>query len=90
MLVLTRKSEQKIMIGKDIVVTILKVHGDQVSIGIQAPKKTPIYREELFKEIEMENVGGRLGQSSIDIKSVASKLPMKKSFPNKIQGISKK
>lgn len=48
MLVLTRKIEQKIRIGKDIVITILKVQGEQVSIGIDAPRHLEIVREELL------------------------------------------
>lgn len=56
MLVLTRKSEQKIIIGRDkqITITILKVQGDQVSVGIQADGEIPIYREELLHEKESE------------------------------------
>lgn len=50
MLVLTRKSEQKIRIGNDIVITVLKVQGDQVSIGIEAPKQLQIVREELLQD----------------------------------------
>lgn len=50
MLVLTRKTEQKIRIGKDIVITILKVQGDHVSIGIEAPKELQIVREELLSD----------------------------------------
>jgi len=50
MLVLTRKAEQKILIGNDIVITVLKVQGDQVSIGIEAPKELQIVREELLHE----------------------------------------
>lgn len=50
MLVLTRKAEQKIRIGNDIVITVLKVQGDQVSIGIEAPKTLQIVREELLDE----------------------------------------
>lgn len=50
MLVLTRKSEQKIRIGNDIVITVLKVQGDQVSIGIEAPKDLQIVREELLSD----------------------------------------
>jgi carbon storage regulator len=50
MLVLTRKSEQKIRIGNDIVITVLKVQGDQVSIGIEAPKQLQIMREELLQD----------------------------------------
>lgn len=48
MLVLTRKAEQKIRIGNDIVITVLKVQGDQVSIGIEAPRQLQIVREELL------------------------------------------
>ena len=57
MLVLTRKSEQKIRIGKDVIITVLKVQGDQVSIGIEAPRTLPIYREEVLKAIMEENAG---------------------------------
>jgi carbon storage regulator len=54
MLVLTRKSEEKITIGKDkkIVITILKIQGDKVSIGIEADKETPIFRNELIENNE--------------------------------------
>jgi carbon storage regulator len=48
MLVLSRKPEEKILIGKEIVITILKIHGDKVSVGIQAHPDTPIFREELM------------------------------------------
>ncbi|MBS0623207.1 MAG: carbon storage regulator [Verrucomicrobia bacterium] len=48
MLVLTRKPEQKIKIGSDIIITVLKVQGDQVSIGIEAPKDQQIVRLELL------------------------------------------
>jgi len=50
MLVLTRKANQQIRIGKDIVITLLRVQDGQVSVGIEAPKKMPIVREELIKE----------------------------------------
>jgi carbon storage regulator len=50
MLVLTRKTEQKIRIGNDIVITVLKVQGDQVSIGIEAPATFKIVREELLTD----------------------------------------
>lgn len=60
MLVLTRKSEEKITIGKDkkIIITILKIQGDKVSIGIEADKETPIFRNELIesKELEIESL----------------------------------
>jgi len=52
MLVLTRKKEQKICIGDNIVIKILKVQGDQVSIGIEAPRSLSIVRQELLEENE--------------------------------------
>jgi len=55
MLVLSRKKDQAIMIGDDIELTIIEVQGDQVRIGINAPKNVSIYRKELFLEIKEEN-----------------------------------
>lgn len=54
MLVLTRKKDQKIRIGQDIKITILKIQGNQVSIGIEAPKNTQIVRDELIVLEERE------------------------------------
>ncbi|MFN8615188.1 MAG: carbon storage regulator CsrA [Vampirovibrionales bacterium] len=51
MLVLTRKTGQKLIIGGGIEIKVLETHGDSVKIGIQAPKDVPIYREELYLEI---------------------------------------
>ena len=48
MLVLTRRSNQSIMIGHDIVVTVLEVRGEQVRIGIKAPREVEVHREEVF------------------------------------------
>ena len=47
-LVLTRRSNQSIMIGTDIVVTVLEVRGEQVRIGIKAPREVEVHREEVF------------------------------------------
>lgn len=63
MLVLTRRVEEKIVIGKEnkVVITILKIQGDRVSIGIEASKDTPILRHELVeeeKELVAEVYGG--------------------------------
>ena len=55
MLVLTRKKEQSIIINDNIEITILDVQGDQVRIGINAPKSISIYRKEIFLEIQEEN-----------------------------------
>jgi len=55
MLALSRKINESIMIGNEIEITILEVKGDQVKIGINAPKSIPIYRKELYIQIQESN-----------------------------------
>ncbi len=55
MLVLSRKKDQSLMIGNDIELTIIDIQGDQVKIGLKAPKNVLIYRKELYLEIQEEN-----------------------------------
>lgn len=55
MLALTRKLNESIMIGNDIEITILEMKGDQVKIGISAPKAVPIYRKEIYLQIQESN-----------------------------------
>ena len=52
MLVLTRRSQQSIMIGTDVVITVLEVRGDQVRIGVSAPRDVEVHREEVFLELQ--------------------------------------
>ncbi len=54
MLVLTRKSNQSIMIGDEIEVSVLSVMGEKVRIGIQAPQEVPVFRKEIYLEIHRE------------------------------------
>jgi carbon storage regulator len=54
MLVLTRKSNQSIMIGDDIEVSVLAIMGEKVRIGIQAPRDVPVFRKEVYLEIQEE------------------------------------
>jgi carbon storage regulator len=54
MLVLTRKSNQSIMIGDEIEVSVLSVMGEKVRIGIQAPQQVPVFRKEIYLEIHRE------------------------------------
>ena len=54
MLVLTRKSNQSIMIGDDIEVSVLAIMGEKVRIGIEAPRKVPVFRKEVYLEIQLE------------------------------------
>ena len=56
MLVLSRKIGEKIKIGKDVVVNILKVEGTTVRVGIEAPRHINILRMEVFEKIESENI----------------------------------
>jgi carbon storage regulator len=56
MLVLTRKSNQSIMIGDDIEVSVLSIMGEKVRIGIQAPRDVPVFRKEVYLEIQQEQV----------------------------------
>jgi carbon storage regulator len=58
MLVLTRKSNQSIMIGDDIEVSVLAIIGEKVRIGIQAPRDIPVFRKEVYLEIQQERSGG--------------------------------
>ncbi len=59
MLVLTRKSNQSIMIGDDIEISVLAVMGEKVRIGIEAPRSVPVFRKEVYVEIrEEEDEGG--------------------------------
>lgn len=55
MLALARKINQSIMIGNDIEITLLEIKGDQVKIGISAPKSVPVYRKEIYVQIQEEN-----------------------------------
>lgn len=55
MLALSRKQGEAIVLGNDIEVTILEIKGDQVKIGINAPKSIPVYRKELYIQIKNAN-----------------------------------
>lgn len=55
MLVLTRHANQSIMIGQDVVITVLEVRGDQVRIGIKAPRNVEVHREEVFAALQRSN-----------------------------------
>ena len=58
MLVLTRKSNQSIMIGDEIEITVLAVMGEKVRVGIEAPRSVPVFRKEVYLEIQAEQGEG--------------------------------
>ena len=55
MLALTRKKGESLMVNNNVEITILEVRGDQVKVGISAPKDVPIYRKEVYLQIQAEN-----------------------------------
>lgn len=56
MLVLSRKIDERIMIGDQIEISVVDIKGDQVKIGIQAPGHIKVYRQEVYKAIQQENI----------------------------------
>ncbi len=67
MLALARKVNQSIIIGNDIEVTLLEIKGDQIKIGIDAPKSVPIYRKEIYLQIQEEN---KLAGQEVDMEKI--------------------
>jgi carbon storage regulator len=55
MLILSRRVNEKIVIGEDIVVSVVEVRGDQVKLGIDAPRNVKVFRQEVFDAIQEEN-----------------------------------
>jgi carbon storage regulator len=74
-LVLTRKSNQSIMIGDDIEVSVLSIMGEKVRIGIQAPRDIPVFRREVYLEIQEERAAGDGGRHASDA-APAARVPV--------------
>ena len=55
MLILSRKVDEKIKIGEDITITLTEARGDEVKIGVEAPKNVKVFRQEVFEAIQQEN-----------------------------------
>jgi len=56
MLVLSRQKDQSIIIGEDIVITIVDIRGDKVRLGIDCPSEIPVHRKEVYEAIQRENL----------------------------------
>lgn len=56
MLVLTRRPGESIVVGENIVVTVIEIKGGQVRIGIDAPREIDVYREEIYEQVRQENL----------------------------------
>ena len=55
MLIITRRPGQKIMLGDDVTLHVMEVSGNNVRLGIEAPKSIPVYREEIWAAVKQEN-----------------------------------
>lgn len=55
MLVLSRRASESVMVGQDVVITVLEVRGDVVRLGISAPREIQVHREEVFRELQAQN-----------------------------------
>jgi len=73
-LVLTRRANQSIMIGNDVVVTVLDVRGDQVRIGIRAPRSVTVHREEVYAELAKANQAAA-SPSAANLEQLKSLIP---------------
>lgn len=73
MLVLSRRPGESIVIGNQVVVTVIEVKGDQVRVGIDAPREIQVHREEVFRELEAQNA--RAAGSSQRARHVVARMP---------------
>jgi carbon storage regulator len=64
MLILTRRVGETVMIGNDVTVTVLGVKGNQVRVGINAPKNVAVHREEIYERIKREQQGEQSSDES--------------------------
>jgi len=68
MLILTRRAGETVMIGSDVTITVLGVKGNQVRIGINAPKDVAVHREEIYERIQGEQAKASAGDAPADAK----------------------
>lgn len=70
MLALSRKKGESIVINNDVELTVLEIKGDQVKIGISAPRAVPVYRKEVYLQIQQENEAVAKGNGISELRSL--------------------
>ena len=73
MLALTRKKGESVIIGDNVEVVVLNIMGEQVRLGIIAPKRIPVHRKEIYEQIQAENLLAKDAASVLAIKDLTSK-----------------
>ena len=69
MLILTRRVGETVMIGDEVAVTVLRVKGNQVRLGVNAPKSISVQREEIFQRIKREGDSGQTAEHDASVES---------------------
>ena len=69
MLILSRKVDEKIKIGTDITITLIGISGDQVKIGVEAPKNVKVFRQEVFDDIQRQNMEAAAAAPALEVLS---------------------
>ena len=83
MLVLSRQRDESIMIGDNIVVTIVDIRGDKVRLGINAPTEIPVHRQEVYEAIQRENMRASRLEPKDTHGLTSPKVPPKSRAPEK-------
>lgn len=79
MLVLARRVNQSFMIGDDIEIVVVEIRGDQVKLGIKAPKDIKVFRQEVYEDIQKENLAaGKQNINKDTLRNLRNLLPAKK------------